>query len=370
MTDAATNGPEPPLDAWLRHLLTRSTTVVAPPPPLEQPLADPDWDHLHRQVAAGRITGALLDAVLGGDLPATDEQARQAALAHRDAMGVAVTLEQDLRRTARILRRAGIDTRVLKGPAVAHLDYDDPGQRDFGDIDLLVHSAHMTGTVAALDEAGYERVLPAARPHLDCVFNKSVTLHSPGRWELDLHRALFPGAFALVVPETELWADPEPFVVGDDPLLAMSRPMRILQTAGHLVLGSTAPRLSTVRDLVVQLDRLPDPAPLEQAARASSTTAVLQAAIGHLVYRRLPVPGGWGPWRATVEPDERERRLLAEHLDAHGDFNAQARAALRLLPLHRRLAVMAALALPHRDHLDARGLTRRRHLTGRLRRGR
>lgn len=80
------------------------------------------------------------------------------------------------------------------------------------------------------------------------------------------------------------------------------------------------------------------------------------------------VPGGWGDWAAHVTPDEREQRLLAEHLDAHGDFNAQACAALRLLPLHQRLSVMAALALPHRDHLEARGLTRRRHLTGRLRR--
>lgn len=370
MTDAATSGPpdEAPVDAWRRHLATRATGVALAPPVQPEPLAGDEWERLHGQVTAGRITGTLLDAVLTGDLPASDEQAQQAALSHRTAMGVAVHLEQDLRLTARILRRARIDTRVLKGPAVAHLDCHDPSQRDFGDIDLLVHSADMTATVAALEEAGFERVLPAVRPHLDRIFNKSVTLHSPGRWELDLHRALFPGAFALVVSEPALWDAPEPFVVGDDPFLAMSRPMRILQTAGHLVLGSTTPRLSTVRDLVVQLDRLPDPTPLEQAARDTGLTAVLQAAIGHLTDQRLPVPGPWGEWAATVEPGERGRRLLAEHLGAHGNFNAQARSALRLLPLHQRLSVLAALALPHREHLAARGLTRRRHLAARLRR--
>ena len=359
---------EPPADAWIRHLLTRSTAAELPAPPQVEPLADEEWERCHGRVTTGRITGTLLDAVLSGDLPATDEQARQASLSHRNAMGVAVRLEQDLRLAGRILGEAGIDTRVLKGPAVAHLDYDDPSQRDFGDIDLLVHSADMTATVAALEVAGYERVLPAARSHLDQIFNKSVTLHSPGRWELDLHRALFPGAFGLVVSESGLWDDPEAFVVGDDAFVAMPRPMRILQTAGHLVLGSTTPRLSTVRDLVVQLDRLPDPAPLEQAARDTSLTAVLQAAIEHLVGRQLLVPGGWGEWAATEKPDQRGRRLLAEHLAARGDFNAQARSALRLLPLHQRLSVTAALALPHRDHLAARGLTRRRHLTRRLRR--
>lgn len=370
MTDAATSGPpaEPSTDAWLRHLTTRATGVALTPPAQPEPLPDDEWARLHGRVTTGRITWTLLDAVLSGDLAATEDQAQQAALSHRYAMGVAVHLEQDLRLTARILRRARIDTRVLKGPAVAHLDCEDPSQRDFGDIDLLVHSADMTATVAALAEAGFERVLPAVRPHLDRIFNKSVTLHSPGQWELDLHRALFPGAFALVVREPALWDAPEGFVVGDDPFLAMSRPMRILQTAGHLVLGSTTPRLSTVRDLVVQLDRVPEPAPLEQAARDTGLTAVLQAAIEHLVGGQLPVPRGWGEWAATVEPDERGRRLLAEHLGAQGNFNAQARSALRLLPLHQRLSVLAALALPHREHLAARGLTRRGHLAARLRR--
>jgi hypothetical protein len=370
MTDAAASGPpaEPSTDAWLPHLATRATGVALAPPVQPVALNDDEWARLHGQVTTGRITWTLLDAVLTGDLPASDEQAEQAALSHRTAMGVAVRLEQDLRRTSGILRRAGIETRVLKGPAVAHLDYQDPSQRDFGDIDLLVHSADMTATVAALEEAGFERVLPAVRPHLDRIFNKSVTVHSPGGWELDLHRALFPGAFALVLSEPALWDAPEPFVVGDDAFLAMPRPMRILQTAGHLVLGSTTPRLSTVRDLVVQLDRLDDPTPLEQAARDTSLTAVLQAAIEHLDGQQLMVPGDWGDWAATVEPGERGRRLLAEHVGAHGNFNAQARSALRLLPLHQRLSVLAALALPHREHLAARGLTRRRHLAARLRR--
>lgn len=368
MSDAGRS--ESPDAPWLRYLLSRDTGSAVPPPAEPEALADEDWDRLRGRVVDGRTTGALLDTVLVGDLPATGAQVEQASLAHRNAMGVAVRLEQDLRLTGQVLVGAGVDSRVLKGPAVAHLDYDDPSQRDFGDIDLLVHSADMTASVAALSEAGYERVLPAARPHLDRVFNKSVTVHSPGGWELDLHRALFPGAFALVVSEAALWDDPQPFVVGDDPFLAMPAPMRVLQTAGHLVLGSTTPRLSTVRDLIVQLDRLDDPAPLEQAARNTSTTAVLQAAIGYLTDRQLPVPGPWAEWAATVEPDERGRRLLAEHLAADGDFNAQARSALRLLPLHRRLWVMAALAVPHRDHLAARGLTRRRHLAGHLRHSR
>ena len=103
MTDMATD--EPRADTWLRHLTTRATGVALTPPAQPEPLTRDEWDRLHGHVTAGRITWTLLDAVLSGDLPATDEQAQQTALSHRHAMGVAVRLGLPRVEVTRVVRR-------------------------------------------------------------------------------------------------------------------------------------------------------------------------------------------------------------------------------------------------------------------------
>ncbi len=53
-----------------------------------------------------------------------------------------------------MLDDAGIDLRLLKGPALAALDYPDVQQRPTGDLDLLVRAEQIDRAVEVLVAAG------------------------------------------------------------------------------------------------------------------------------------------------------------------------------------------------------------------------
>ncbi len=126
-----------------------------------------------------------------------------------------LTLEATLLRVAETFEHAVIPFRVLKGPAVAHLDYPDPALRDFGDIDLLIQPDDLDRTIAVLTEQGFARRFPEPRAGFDRRFTKSVSVVNPGGKELDLHRTLAPGVFGLRVKVAMLWdATPVQFVLG------------------------------------------------------------------------------------------------------------------------------------------------------------
>ena len=54
------------------------------------------------------------------------------------------------RRDRRELQRAGIECRVLKGPALANLDYPSPELRPFVHVNLLVRSAQFVDAIELL----------------------------------------------------------------------------------------------------------------------------------------------------------------------------------------------------------------------------
>ena len=49
-------------------------------------------------------------------------------------------LEQEVLTVIDLLTASAVDVRILKGSAVAHLDYPDPALRSFIDLDILVRS--------------------------------------------------------------------------------------------------------------------------------------------------------------------------------------------------------------------------------------
>ncbi len=93
-------------------------------------LSSEGWKALCSRLFAGKVPGLLADVVQAGEAVAVDDSARAQLL---DQM--VVRLMNDLRaeseclRVTELLRRVGIDSVVLKGLAVAHLDYADPSHR-------------------------------------------------------------------------------------------------------------------------------------------------------------------------------------------------------------------------------------------------
>jgi len=271
-------GTHPLAGEWLHHLVGRGTAAQADPPRTARPLDEDGWAALLGTVVDGRITESLLDATVSGDLPASVEQLEAAAAAHATAMGLALVLERRLLEVHALLTRADVDLTVLKGPAVAHLDWDDPNQRDFGDIDVLVRSDQVATALRTLTRARYERPVPPLRPVLDRVFAKGATLLDPTGYEIDVHRTLAPGSFGLTVDEAALWADRQPFVLAGTTFRALDAGARLAHTAAHQTLGSPVPRLSTVRDLLRQVGQVPVDVGTARAA-ALGLTAVLADAL-------------------------------------------------------------------------------------------
>ncbi len=152
-------------------------------------------------VAAGqhRVTGLLNVAAGDGAMPTTAGQRREAQAAHRGMQLRVLALEHQLARVVDVLGAGGVETRILKGSAVACLDYADPAVRSFVDLDVLVRGADVDRSVELLTDAGFRRTLAEPRPGFDCRFDKGMTLIAPAGFELDLHRTFVLGSWGAVM---------------------------------------------------------------------------------------------------------------------------------------------------------------------------
>lgn len=218
--------------------------------PLE--LAGGSWAAVRSRMFTGNVPGLLAASVEGGEL-SLEDPARQELF---DQM--VVRLVNDLRaeaesiRVVALLRSASVECVVLKGLAVAHLDYPDPAQRSTTDVDLLVRGVDIERATVALTEAGYRRDLPERRPGFDRRFAKDVTFFGPRRVEVDLHRTLLRGPFGAAIDLAELWSHQEPLEVGDlPPRSALDRTTRLLHACYTVAVADARPTLANLCDVAL-----------------------------------------------------------------------------------------------------------------------
>lgn len=327
----------------------RSAHVAFPVSPLD----DDAWTRLLSEVRFHRILGHLVAAILSGELPALDEQLEQASAARVWALETCLRLEADLLDAVDLLRAAGVDVTVLKGPATAHLDYEDPSRREFGDIDVLVRSEHWDDAVATLRAAGYERRYQEVRRGFDRRFGKGACFRAPVGTELDVHRTLVMGPFGLTIPLSDLWdGEGTPLPLAGRVLRALPPELRFLHACYHAALGNPRRRLVPVRDVVEMLERARDPldldAVLEIARRWKGEIVVARAV------RIADDTFGLGDhelarWARGRVPDRRESRALATYSDVSVGYAARSFAALSSLDRWRDKAAFAfAMAFPDR----------------------
>jgi hypothetical protein len=193
------------------------------------------WNDLVGSVRHQRMTGLLQQAVLDGALPASAEQIAEVSLLHRDDATTELLLERCMLSVTAQLFSAGIDYRILKGPATAHLDYPQPALRSFADIDLLVPADDFDKAATLIAGAGGQHHLP----------------------ELDLHRNFVSGPFGLRVDPADLFATVETFCVHGVTVSALDRELRFLQACYNSAFATLRPRLVPLRD-VAQLALRPD----------------------------------------------------------------------------------------------------------------
>jgi hypothetical protein len=312
--------------AWGFELSPTNRAVLAhgltgPPedagaPALTDPHADDDWAALRGEASHHRLDGLLVAAVVDGLVATTVEQRAELAHLELDLTRARMWHEQRLVTVVDDLEAAGIEVRVLKGPALAALDYPDAQLRPTGDIDLLVHGEQIDHAVAALVAMGGIRTDPDPVAGYAGRVGKGATIAMPDGLEVDLHRLLVWGPLGVRMPPAALWEPGRTFERGGRAFETLDVETTLLHACAHLlVLGWR--RALTLRD-VAQVLANPglDPDRAIRLARRTDAEALLATGV-LLAQRELDLAdAAWGDaalvlqWARGFAPRWRDRLWL------------------------------------------------------------
>lgn len=308
-----------------------------------------------------RLLGPLLRASAEGGVELDPDLSEEAQQGHAAAMHWCLLVERRYLDARRWFDAAGgVRHVVVKGPAIAHMDEDDPAERSFADLDLLVDSGDLETAVAALQEQGGTRRWAERRPGFDRRFAKSVTITCADGMEVDLHRSLCDGVHGFRIPLERLLSMPDHFELAGTAVPALGPVHRLLHSAYHAVLGSPEPRLMSLRDLARYLSRPDlDPSTVQSEVRRWRGEAVLAAAVRSVTTTLAVDLAPWATWLEQTEVSPTEARLVEAQRREGSKLGPGKLLALRALPWSQRPSYALALALPSRAHLASRGLRRR-----------
>jgi Uncharacterised nucleotidyltransferase len=193
-------------------------------------------------VSGHRVTGHMVRALDDGAFAAKNDQQAAALEAHERALAVELPLERLLLTTMCQLDVANIPARVLRGPAVAHTVYLEPGLRSFADVDLLVRREDYDTALALLCARGARRRYQEPRKGFDRRFGKGVCLEIPGGLglEIDLHGTFVAGPFGLAVDTGALFESNTRFVLGGQELYGLDPEARFLDSCYQAALGRSS----------------------------------------------------------------------------------------------------------------------------------
>lgn len=335
------------------------------------PGLSPEWGTVVRAAHREGLAGLVLSAAQQGRLELPSLVRRQLVNAHARAMLQVLLLERLLIQVVEVLDGSGVETRVLKGSAVARLDYANPSLRPFGDVDLLVPSERVDSAVAALERWGCRRRSTGLGATFDGRWGKSVTMVSPDGLEIDLHRTLAGGRFGALVDVDDLWSDPDPLDVAGTRLLALGAEARLLHASYNAALGNARGAGLPLRDVAeMALYGQWEASRLRAMVHRWRGEAVLATAVRD-AWQVLEIQDvtALSVWAHRYESPPDVARALARHRSPDATYASQQLAALAVLPWSQRLRLAAALAVPDRAFLASRGTTLPQHLALVLRRG-
>ncbi len=199
----------------------------------------PEWAGVAEQAEAQGMAPLLLHLLRqsGGAPPPRVERVLQGlALQHRAANAVRFGA---LREVLDGLAGAGIPVLVLKGAALAHLVYPEPGLRPMGDLDLLVPPDVLAPALETLRGLGY-RDLP---PNPGALWQAEHRHPPPVRRiaggtpvVIELHTDLFAQSGERSPDTGDVWADPRPVPLpGGADARTLGHEAMLLHLCWHLV---------------------------------------------------------------------------------------------------------------------------------------
>ena len=316
------------------------------------------WQRLVGQAVVERVVPDVALAHRSGIVALDAAEAQEVDELWAARMSQCLRIEQVAVWLVDELTHRGIDVRVLKGLATAHLDHPDPSARQFGDLDILVRPRDMKAVVDMLLGEGFVRRYQEFRPGFDERFVKSVSMAGP--IEVDIHRTLAHGPVGYRIPVDELWSTNESLMVGGVELKALHRPGRYVHACLHWYLTVPPVRLSTLSDIAIMVRRggvsVDD---VEETASRWGVLHEVRAATASAV-RELSWPDDISTdWQREAEPHPLAAALLASHRDPTTPSSARSLLSVMTIPrLPAKLTFLFWLLVPWGRTLGDVGLDR------------
>jgi hypothetical protein len=340
----------------------------SPLPLPDQPLSDVEFDEVVELAERHRVIGALAEAAATDRLSMTDRQRDIVASRHVEWMTQCLHTERLLLRVTDCLDAHGIESRVLKGSALASIVYEDPAWRAFGDVDLLV-PAERIGDVVRLvvEELGGVRPFPELRPGFDREFGKEVLVRIDGI-ELDVHRTFVTGPFGLTIPLEQLFESSTPFTVGGRTMHALGAEAMFLHACYNAALGDRPVRWGSQRDLLAVHERcsIDNDAVSAIAEEWSATAVVRHAARLTLDTLRLGRDHALASL-ASLPVAAHEARWLESYLSDARSYRRPLASLTVIKGVRARARYARAIVTPSRAYLRSRGWTGQTHVRRALR---
>lgn len=339
-------GRGPGTDHLIVSVASSGLAGAAPELPGE-PLDDPAWSALALAAFHQRLSGLLLDVVEDGVMAATETQRDHAAALAATWYERTGAIDASLVRAHAALQAAGIDHRVVKGPATAVRLYGSSLRRPYSDGDLVVPEGSFREAISVLERAGWRRPEPPRRPGFDERFAHAVTLRD-GKAELDLHRMLVhPPAGDLLPRDLGFDLPPDHVEIGGVQMPVLPPGDAFMHAVAHGAFDhASAAGLLAARDIIAWSASLDGGAAYEHAERWRLGALPARAVAGASTRLSLSL--------APSEPElgDWERKLLAL---TGGDVRAR---RLRTLRGRDRGRYVVGMLLPSRGYLRAVGQTR------------
>lgn len=259
-----------------------------------------------------------------------DDQRNEASQVQGAVLARCVQLEHHAIAVTEALAARGIRSALLKGGATAHLDYPDPSQREFSDVDLLVDPADRLVATSVVEAAGWKQgyALPSGHER----FTHAVTFVM-GSMELDLHQRIAHRALGLLVPTRDLLDHAVPLEIAGARLFALDDVDRMIHASIHAAAARGAQRrLSSIADVLLAAEQRPHLAckVLTRAEGWRVRSLVERSVRDAYAAAQLAVPAEWEV--AMRSPIRRRNRLVDRaYLPAVRRPVAEELAYLRLL---------------------------------------
>jgi hypothetical protein len=241
------------------------------------PLSEGEWFDLVQACVAADLIGLLAAAATSGHMPVTDGQAEELSVLEAERAGLSQLVEQRAVTVAAVLAAAGIDYRIMDGPA-RRLAYGGAASRHFGDVQVLV-APERIGAARALQGPLLSVAGRPVQRHDRVVLRSGVPGLGKEADDARAPRADDPAAAPAEVDALQLLGPAVPLDLAGHAVAALTVEQQLVVTCVEAT-AHPAPALAVVRDIAeIALCASLDSTAARRLAETTGVVAALAAGI-------------------------------------------------------------------------------------------